>query len=136
VPDLATLQQALHRAVERHNMTRFTPAGRARKLVITELVITELRRVIEAIAEGNTTKPQPSSTRYSPSRQIPPPPPSPAASAPPWVCSTTGSSAATRKHPKISVNVHLPAGHWLGERAATDILVLAANDAPSAHSTH
>jgi hypothetical protein len=32
--------------------------------------------------------------------------------------------------------VHLPAGHWLGERAATDILVLAANDAPSAHSTH
>ena len=141
MPDLATLQQALHRAVERHNMTRFTPVDRARKLVITELVITELvitelRRVIEAIAEGNTTKPQPSSTRYSPSRQIPPPPPSPAASAPPWVCSTTGSSAATRKHPKISVNVHLSAGHWLGERAATDILVLAANDAPSAHSTH
>jgi hypothetical protein len=28
VPDLDTLQQALDRAVERHNMTRFTPVGR------------------------------------------------------------------------------------------------------------
>jgi hypothetical protein len=28
VPDLDTLQEAMNRAVERHNMTRFTPVGR------------------------------------------------------------------------------------------------------------
>ena len=32
VPDLDTLQQALSRAVERHNMAMFTPVGRARRL--------------------------------------------------------------------------------------------------------
>ena len=50
VPDLNTLQAALNRAVERHNMARFTPVGQAR-----ELAITMLRLVIEAITEGNTT---------------------------------------------------------------------------------
>ena len=48
VPDLDTLQQALNRAVERHNMTRFTPVGQTR-----ELAAVALRKVIEAIAEGN-----------------------------------------------------------------------------------
>src|SRR5947209_13827509 len=51
VPDLDTLQQALNRAVERHNMTRFTPVGQTR-----ELAAITLRTVIEAIAEGNTTR--------------------------------------------------------------------------------
>ena len=32
VPDLDTLQQALSRAVERHNMAMFTPVGHAREL--------------------------------------------------------------------------------------------------------
>ena len=50
VADLDTLQRALHRAVERQNMARFTPTGRAR-----ELAVVTLRLAIEAIAEGNTT---------------------------------------------------------------------------------
>jgi hypothetical protein len=35
--DLDTLQAALNRAVERHNMTRFTPVGQARELAATTL---------------------------------------------------------------------------------------------------
>ena len=49
VPDLATLQAAMNRAVERHNMTRFTPVGHAR-----DLAVTTLRLVIEALADGDT----------------------------------------------------------------------------------
>ena len=50
VPDLDTLQAAMNRAVERHNMTRFTPVGHAR-----DLVATTLRLTVEAIAGGDTT---------------------------------------------------------------------------------
>ncbi len=50
VPGLDTLQAALGRAVERHNMTRFTPVGHAR-----DLAVTTLRLVIEALAAGDTT---------------------------------------------------------------------------------
>src|ERR1022692_5174970 len=49
VPDLDSLQAALSRAVERHNMTRFTPVGQAR-----DLAVTTLRLVIEALADGGT----------------------------------------------------------------------------------
>jgi len=48
VPDLDNLQAAMNRAVERHNMARFTPVGRAR-----ELVVTTLRLVIDAMADGD-----------------------------------------------------------------------------------
>src|SRR5215469_11467286 len=51
VPDIDTLQAALNRAVERHNMTRFTPVGDAR-----DLAVTTMRRVIEAFAEADTTQ--------------------------------------------------------------------------------
>ena len=44
VPDLGTLQAAMARAIERHNMARFTPVGQAR-----DLAITTLRLVVEAI---------------------------------------------------------------------------------------
>src|SRR5215469_17776730 len=49
VPDIDTLQAALNRAVERHNMTRFTPVGDAR-----DQAVTTLRLVIEAVADGDT----------------------------------------------------------------------------------
>lgn len=51
VLDLDTLQRAMTRAVERHNMTRFTPVGQAR-----ELVVVTLRLVIEEIAHGDTAR--------------------------------------------------------------------------------
>lgn len=121
VPDLATLQAALQSAVERHNMTRFTPVGRAR-----ELVITKLRRVIEAIAEGNTTQ------AAAILDQIPPDSPDTTAAT---VAGCIGTALGllddwlTSRNPQTPSNlgqrVHLPAGHWLGQRAATDILVLA-----------
>ena len=49
VPDLDRLQQALSRAVERHNMAMFTPAGQAR-----EPAAVTMRLAAEAIAGGDT----------------------------------------------------------------------------------
>jgi len=49
VPDLDTLQAAMNRAVERHNMARFTPVGQAR-----DLAVATLRLAVEAIADGDT----------------------------------------------------------------------------------
>jgi hypothetical protein len=49
IPDLDTLQQALGRAVERHNMAMVTPAGHAR-----ELAAVTMRLATETIADGGT----------------------------------------------------------------------------------
>ena len=49
VPDVETLQRALNRAMERHNMSLFTPVGQAR-----ELAAVTLRLAAEAIADGDT----------------------------------------------------------------------------------
>ena len=48
--DPDTLQQALNRAIERHNMAMFTPVGHAR-----ELAAVTMRLAAEAIADGDTT---------------------------------------------------------------------------------
>src|ERR1700750_3162356 len=47
--DPDTLQQALNRAIERHNMAMFTPVGQAR-----DLATVTLRLAAEAIAGGDT----------------------------------------------------------------------------------
>lgn len=121
VPDLDTLQAAMDRAVERLNMIRFTPVGQAR-----DLVITTLRLVIGAIAEGNTTLAAGILDQVVPE--------SPDNTAPTvagcigvalgllddWL---TGSDSTAPSD--LGQRLHLPAGHWVGERAATDILVLA-----------
>ena len=49
VADPDTLQQALNRAIERHNMAMFTPVGQAR-----DLAAVTLRLAAEAIAGGDT----------------------------------------------------------------------------------
>ena len=49
VADPDTLQQALNRAIERHNMAMFTPVGQAR-----DLAAVTLRLAAEAIADGDT----------------------------------------------------------------------------------
>jgi hypothetical protein len=49
VPDLETLQAAMNRAVERHNMALFTPIGQAH-----EYAVTTLRLVVEAVADNDT----------------------------------------------------------------------------------
>jgi hypothetical protein len=121
VPDLDTLQQALNRAVERHNMARFTPVGQAR-----DLAVTTLRLVVEAIAEGNT------SLAAAILEQVEPDSPDNTTAT---VAGCIGVALGllddwlTGRHPRapkdLGQRVELPVGHWRGERAATDILVLA-----------
>jgi hypothetical protein len=102
-------------------MTRFAPVGQAR-----ELVITVLRLVIEAIAEGNTTLAAAILDHIQPES-----PDNTAATVAgcigialglldDWL---TGSDPRAPKY--LGQRVQLSAGHWLGERTATDILVLA-----------
>ena len=121
VPDLDTLQAALSRAVERHNMTRFTPVGHARGLAVTTL-----RLVIEAVAEGDTTLAAAILEQVQPD--------SPGNTAP-TVAACIGvalgllddwlSGGGSDTPPGLAQRVRLPAGNWTGKRAATDILVLA-----------
>lgn len=49
VPDIETLQRAMNRAVERHNMALFSPVGDTR-----ELAVAALRLVVEALANDDT----------------------------------------------------------------------------------
>ena len=121
VPNLATLQAALNRAVEQHNMTRFTPVGRTR-----DLAVTTLRLVIEAVADGHTALAAAILDQVEPE--------SPGDTAP-TVAACIGVAlgllddwltSGSRQTPAgLGQRVRLPAGHWTGERAATDILVLA-----------
>ncbi len=121
VPDLDTLQAALSRAAERHNMTRFTPVGHAR-----DLAVTTLRLVIGALADGDTA------LAAALLEQVPPDSPDHTTAT---VAGCIGVALGllddwlTGSDPHapagLGRRVSLPAGHWLGERAATDILVLA-----------
>ncbi|MFC0861705.1 hypothetical protein ACFHYQ_05270 [Sphaerimonospora cavernae] len=121
VQDMATLQRAMDRAVERHNMMLFTPVGRAR-----ELAAATLRLTTEALADGETTvaasildQTQPESPDHS----------TPTVSAciglalgllDEWLSGRDPDAPADLAH-----HARLGSGHWTGERAATDILSLA-----------
>ena len=121
VPDLDTLQHAMNRAVERHNMTRFTPAGEAR-----ERAAILMRLAAEAIAGGDT--------RLAASAIDQAQPESPDGSAA-TVSGCIGVALGLLDHwlsghdtdapAALARQARLPAGHWTGERAATDILTLA-----------
>ena len=121
VPDLGTLQAALNRAVERHNLTRFTPVGQAR-----DLAVTTLQQVIEALADGDTTQAAAILAQVQPDS-----PGNTAATVAACIGVALGllddwlSGADPRAPDDLGRRTHLPAGHWRGERAATDILVLA-----------
>jgi hypothetical protein len=121
VPDVQTLQHALNHAMERHNMSLFTPVGRAR-----ELAAATLRLAVGAIAGGDT----PLAATVLDQAQ----PESPDSSAP-TVATCTGLALGlpgqwltrhdTDAPAGLAAITRLPAGHWTGERAATDILTLA-----------
>ena len=121
VPDLQTLQAAMSRAAERRNMTMFTPVGHAR-----DLAVTTLRLAAEALADGDTTLAAAILDQAQPE--------SPGDTAP-TVAACIGVALGllddwlTGSDPYVPAGlgqrVRLPAGHWLGERAATDVLVLA-----------
>lgn len=119
--DPDTVQRALNRAVERHNLARFTPVGQAR-----EQAVRTLRAVVEAIAAGETAAAAALLDAV--------PPESPDAAAP-TVAGCIGlalgllddwlSGREPQAPPGLGAQVRLPAGHWVGGRAGTDILVLA-----------
>ncbi|MGH3517378.1 MAG: hypothetical protein ACRDQ7_08170 [Haloechinothrix sp.] len=121
VPDIETLRAAMNRAVERLNMARFTPVGQAR-----EYAITTLRLVIEAIADDDTH------LAAAILDSVPPESPD-GTSATVAGCIGAGlalldeclSGSDRHTPPGLAQQTQLPAGHWRGERAATDILALA-----------
>lgn len=121
VPDLDTLQAAMDRAVERQNLARFTPVGHPR-----DLVITSLRTAVEAIAQGDTTAAAAILQLVQPES-----PDDTVATVSGCIGAALGllddwlSGAELHAPNDLGQRVHLPAGHWRGERAATDILVLA-----------
>ena len=119
--DMETLQRAMNRAVERHNMARFTPVGDTR-----ELAATTLRLVVEALASNNTT------LAAAILDQVQPEAPDNSA---PTVAACIGitlglldewlSGHDVSAPPRLADRIRLPKGHWIGERAATDIVNLA-----------
>jgi hypothetical protein len=121
VPNLETLQAAMNRAVERLNMTRFTPVGRAR-----ELAVSALRQAVEALTEDDTKQAGAVLEQVQPDS-----PDNSAATVSGCIGVALGllddwlAGKDTVAPAEIARRVALPAGHWLGERAATDILVLA-----------
>jgi hypothetical protein len=121
VADIQTLQRALNRAAERHNMALFTPVGDTR-----ELAAATLRLVVEALAEDDTTVASAVLDQVQPE--------SPDNSAP-TVSACIGITLGLLDDwlgghdpttpTRLAERVRLPKGHWLGERAARDILALA-----------
>jgi hypothetical protein len=122
VPDPQTLQRALDRAVERQNLTLFTPTGTAR-----EMAADALRQVTEAIAAGDTAK----AADVLENKVVPESPNQTVATVAgctgvalglldEWL---SGRESAAPAH--LAARTRLPVGHWTGERAATDVLALA-----------
>lgn len=121
MPDRQTLQAAMQRAVERQNMTLFSPVGAAR-----ELAVTTLQRTVQAAATGDTAAAATALDHAQPE--------SPDSSAP-TVAGCIGvalglmddwlSGHDPRSPGNLAAGTRLPAGHWVGERAALDILSLA-----------
>jgi hypothetical protein len=121
VPDLDTLQQALSRAVERHNMAMFTPVGHPR-----ELAAVTMRLAAEAIADGDTALAAGVLDQAQPES-----PDGEAATVAGCIGLALGlldqwlAGHDTSAPPGLARLTRLPAGHWTGERAARDILTLA-----------
>jgi len=121
VPDLETLQRATNRAMERHNMALFTPVGKAR-----ELAAVTMRLAIEAVTDGDTALAASVLDQAQPES-----PDGSAATVAGCIGLALGllddwlSGHSPRAPAQLAGRAVLPAGHWTGERAATDILALA-----------
>jgi hypothetical protein len=134
--DLATLNAALARATERRNMLLFSPVGRAR-----ELAVEALRIAVDTILLGETAI----ATAVI-DRIVPESPDGSEATVSScigvslglldeWLAvgEVGGRDRGSRDHgsrdtdaPRgLAAATRLPAGHWFGERAGTDILALA-----------
>lgn len=121
VSDLETLQAAMNRAIERRNMQLFSPVGPTR-----DIALATLRPVVEAILEDNTTL-----AGALLDQVVPESPDNTVATVASCIGIALGlldnwlSGHADDVPVGLGQHTTLPAGHWNGERAATDILVLA-----------
>jgi len=121
VTDLDTLQAAMNRAVERRNMELFSPVGATR-----DIALTTLRLVVEAILDGDTALAGALLDRIQPES-----PDNTVATVSSCIGIALGllddwlSGQAPKVPAGLGEHTSLPAGHWHGERAATDIFVLA-----------
>jgi hypothetical protein len=114
VPDMESLQAALNRAVERRNLELFTPVGATRQIAVETL-----RRVVDAVLAGDTrTAGQLLESVQPESRD------NTVATVSSCIGIALGLLDDTLAQSDATI-VALPAGHWNGERAATDILALA-----------
>jgi hypothetical protein len=114
VPDMETLQAALNRAVERRNLELFSPVGATRQIAVNTL-----HHVVTAVLAGD------SATAGQLLEQVVPESPD---NTRPTASSCIGIALGLLDDTLTPVNaptVKLPAGHWNGQRAATDILALA-----------
>lgn len=114
VPDMDTLQAALGRAVERRNLELFSPVGATRQIAVETL-----RRVVDAVLAGD------SATAGELLEQVQPESPDNTIAT---VSSCIGIALGLLDETLTAASaptVTLPAGHWNGQRAATDILALA-----------
>ena len=121
IPDQETLQRALDRAIERRNVTLFTPVGQARSVALTTL-----RLYVEAISADHTEL----AGAILATAQ-----PEPADDSVASVAGTIGialdllDTVLSGRHLEspagLGEKVRLPKGHWVGERAARDIIDLA-----------
>ncbi|WP_228003200.1 hypothetical protein [Nocardia australiensis] len=119
--DPDTLQAAFARAIERHNMIQSTPVGVAR-----DNTLTTLRTIVTALISGDATRA---------TALLDAIPPTAADRDGATVAGTIGVAASllddwlARGNPNapqgLAIATRLPAGHWTGERAATDLLALA-----------
>jgi hypothetical protein len=121
VPDLDSLNRALSRAIERRNMELFSPVGQTR-----DIALGTLRLVVEAILDGDTILAGALLDQVRPES-----PDNSVATVASCIGITVGLlddwlSGHARDAPAgLGQHTTLPAGHWNGERAATDILALA-----------
>jgi hypothetical protein len=111
---LEQLQQALNRAVERRNLELFSPVGAVRTLAVDTL-----KAVVEAVAAGDSRRAGQLLEQVQPES-----PDNSAATVASCIGIALGLLDDTLSAPDAPT-VSLPAGHWNGDRAATDILALA-----------
>ncbi len=121
LPDMETLQRAMNRAVERANLALFSPTG-----IDRELAAAALREVAEALDVGDTTGAAAALEAVRPKA-----PEHDTAT----VAGVTGVALGLLDQwlsghdpdapAGLAQRARLPHGHWVGERAAVDVLALA-----------
>ncbi|MDP9094302.1 MAG: hypothetical protein M3N95_15550 [Actinomycetota bacterium] len=114
IPDMETLQAALNRAIERRNLELFSPVGPTRQIAVETL-----HRVVDSILAGDSRTAGQLLDRVQPES-----PDNTVATVSSCIGIALGLLDDTLAHADAPI-VALPAGHWNGERAATDILALA-----------